>query len=224
MTRVIYVVGNDGSGKTTYSTNLRKRLLARGASAQRLHYHQLSVRAAFRSLIEAFSNVSERKLDEARDGRDATPSGPSGGGGTTIASGARASILVVLLFLYQMAMATEMRLRTLFARCDHLIVDRSYIDDLVTIVGSFRLKTPATLIRLSSAMFPQWRIVYTSAGPNIEYARIVDVDLSRTVHLEKSRRYQEMVEILEEAGAPIRRVDTSRPVPAPTDDPKEGWE
>ncbi len=29
MTRVIYVVGNDGSGKTTYSTNLRERLPCR---------------------------------------------------------------------------------------------------------------------------------------------------------------------------------------------------
>ena len=78
------------------------------------------------------SNVSERKLDETREEKDAAPSVSSESGGTAVTSGFRASLLLLFLLLYQIAMATEMRLRVLFSRCDHLIVDRSYIDDLVT--------------------------------------------------------------------------------------------
>jgi hypothetical protein len=105
-------------------------------------------------------------------------------------------------------MALEMHLKLLTSRVDFLIIDRSYIDDLASVLGSFRLSTPAGLIRFSSRIFPQWRIIYVSAGHEAEYARIEDVDLGMSQHREKSTRYEEMVAILASVGAPLRRVDT----------------
>ena len=215
-TRVIYIVGNDGSGKTTYSTNLREELLEQGKSAQRLHYYRLGVRSAFRSLIEVVSSPSKKKLE--------APPAPRESHSTGAGQRVRASLLVAFLFLYQMAMAAEMRLRAAWIKSDHLIVDRSYIDDLVSILKTFRLDTPRALIRLSASIFPQSEVIYVSATPEVEFDRIVDVDLSRAVHLEKSHRYEEIVEILEEAGSPVRRVNTNGPPGSQTQHPIEEWE
>ena len=210
-----------------------------GASAMRIHYYRLKVRTVFRALTERISGVSARKFEDGTGpapvvpGRSqppatepATPPGrqPRSRSRTGFASRIRSGLLLAFLFGYQLAMSIEMRLRALFVSREYLIVDRSYIDDLVSILGSFRLETPGRLVRLSAWLFPQWRIIYVSAGPEVEFARIVDVDLSESVHFEKSGRYEEMVAILESAGAPIRRVDSSRPFEDPSEDSTKEWE
>ncbi len=219
MARIIFIVGNDGSGKTTYSTRMRDKMLARGVTATRIHYYRLLIRTALRTLVDRASGVSARKFEEKAE----SPSNASQKRVGHI-SGPRASLLVAFLYFYQIAMAIEMRLRGLLTRADYLIVDRSYIDDLVSILGSFRLATPRRLVLVSAWLFPNWRVIYVSAGPEVEFARIVDVDLSRAVHLGKSRRYEEIAGILEAANAPLRRVDSTRPFEDVEEESAEEWE
>ncbi|MBJ20218.1 MAG: hypothetical protein CL933_12480 [Deltaproteobacteria bacterium] len=231
MTKIIFIIGNDGSGKTTYSTRMLERMRASGSSARRIHYYSLSVRSAFRALVDVVSGVSARKLD-AEDARRPEPESRSPSAtldeptatDSRSASGLRALVLITFLYFYQIAMAIELRLRALVAPTDYLVVDRSYIDDLVSVLESFRLETPRRLVGFSSRLFPRWRMIYVSAGPDIEFARIVDVDLSRAVHFGKNRRYQEMAGILETAGAPLRRVDSSRSFDRASEDVREEWE
>jgi hypothetical protein len=213
MTRAVYIVGNDGSGKTTYALRLEERLCRRGYSVTRQHYYRQWVRRAFRSAVERSAGVSKLKAGDAGErGASSGPQGHAPGGprrtdqSTTRKAAGR--VLVAFLYVYQLAMAMEMHLKLLVSRVDFRIIDRSYIDDLASILGSFRFPTPARLIRFSSRVFPQWRIIYVSAGHDVEYARIKDVDLAKSLHREKSLRYEEMLEILASAGAPLRRVDT----------------
>jgi molybdopterin-guanine dinucleotide biosynthesis protein len=213
MTRAIYIVGNDGSGKTTYSKRLEKRLRRRGYSVTRQHYYHQRVRRALRSSVELVAGVSKRKTIDAGDRgaelreQHASHEHAARGGESSVRTSA-GRLLIATLYAYQIAMALEMHLKLLFSRVDFLIIDRSYVDDLASILESFKQSTPASLVRFSSEIFPQRRIIYVSAGYEIEYARIEDVDLSESVHREKSQRYEEMVEVLASSGAPLRRVDT----------------
>lgn len=90
-----------------------------------------------------------------------------------------------------------------------VIMDRSYVDDLVSIVEVFDIQVPTALVKWSSWLFPVRTLFYLSAGSEEEFSRIVEVDLSKEVHYRKHERYQQIIEVVESAGVSVRRVDTS---------------
>jgi len=106
-------------------------------------------------------------------------------------------------------MGLETRWRDITGLNRVIIMDRSYVDDLVSIVEIFDIQVPTTLVKWSSWLFPVRTIFYLSAGCEEEFSRIVEVDLSREVHHRKHERYKQIIEVIESAGVSVHHVDTS---------------
>lgn len=129
--------------------------------------------------------------------------------------------LLVLLYGYQTCMAIEWRLRDWLCRADVLLTDRGFVDDLVSIVVTVEIEPPTALVKWSARLFPLRRVIYLSAGHEVEYARIVDVDLIPEVHRRKGEHYAAFVGILESQGVCVRRLDTApRSVPKHSPSPQ----
>ena len=203
--RSIFVSGNDGSGKSTFTRKLRSRLEARGASVAERRYYGSVVRRALRGVIERLTQASRRKLDGGQSG-NAAPEARS----ADAVRGRSLRSLAVLGFLwtYQTAMGVEARLRDWVSRYDVEIVDRSFIDDLASIAETLKVEPPPALLRYSCALFPVRRLYFLSAGHEIEYARIVEMDSSADFHRAKGERYDALVAACEPALPTLRRIST----------------
>ncbi len=195
----MFVVGNDGSGKTTFTERLAGKAAAMGLRVHRRRYYGSTVRVVFRRLIDTWTDASRRK----------TAASAGGGPRPRTRNGARARVLLAFLWLYQTAIGLETRLRDLLDRSDLRIVDRSFVDDLVSIGETLRVEVPPSLLRYSSRLFPVRRLYYLSAGDAVEFARILDVDLSKAFHHAKGERYRAMIAQLEPFTPGLRRISTA---------------
>jgi hypothetical protein len=172
-----------------------------------------------RDTTERFTGASKKKLGSEDTPEPASTSSAPSDALERIASRsaekkrgaqarARSLALLVFLWVYQICMAIEARIRD--CRADGVLLqDRSFVDDLASILEVFKLETPVALVRFSAHVFPLRRAIYLSAGHEVEFSRIVELDLSKGMHRRKTQRYQEMVRILEEQGVPVKRVSTA---------------
>lgn len=195
-----YVVGNDGSGKTTFTGRLSRKAEALGMRVHKRRYHASLVRVVFRRVVEAWTGASRQKTAQP-PGEASGASRPAGGG--------RRLLLLAFLWIYQTAIGVESRFRDLFDRADLLIVDRSFVDDLVSTAETLRVEVPASLLRYCCLLFPVRRLYFLSAGDAVEFSRIVDVDLSEAFHREKGKRYRGMIATLEPWTPGLRRISTA---------------
>jgi hypothetical protein len=216
--RSVFVTGNDGSGKSTFANRLRRRATARGMRVGERRYYGSLVRRSFRGLIELLTSASQRKVETAAPtttGQDAPSSSAAQGAPRQERkqqTGLRRVASLAFLWAYQTAIGIETRLRDWFSCNDLEIIDRSFIDDLVSISQTLRVEIPLSLLRYSCALFPTRRLYYLSAGHDVEYGRIVEMDLSAEFHRAKGERYAAMIAQLEPGFAPLRRISTaSRP-------------
>ncbi len=201
MTELVFISGNDGSGKSTFLRRFCARAEACGLSIERRHYYEGVVRRLLRFALDRRSRLSGLK-------QDSDPSA-KGAGSQSLRHPVRSSRAVDrVLGLYQLAMAMELRLRLAFSHKDLILVDRSFVDDLISIAEMLRVEPSGALLLRGAGWFPVRRFYYLSAGHEAEYARIVDLDLSRSVHRAKGERYAELFAQLEESGSPVRRIDT----------------
>jgi hypothetical protein len=120
----------------------------------------------------------------------------------------RRPLLLAALCLYHTSMGVEFRIRSCLCRSDVLLITRSFIDDLASIAETLNIADVSALIRWAVWLFPIRKVYFLSAGDNIEYARILDVDLTREFHRCKGERYRSFVRELEQLGAPVRRIET----------------
>lgn len=207
--RTVFVVGNDGSGKSTFTKKLRAEAEAEGLSVGNRRYYDNWVRLAFRGLTERITQASKRKMETVEKPDPMTgSSGPAKPGSKSSRTGFRAFVAIAFLWIYQTAMGIEMRVRDLFARHDLEINDRSFVDDLVSIAEILRVDIPPSLVAYSSRLFPFRDFYYLSAGHEVEYARIADMDLSAEFHRAKGLRYEKMIESIELHTKKLRRIST----------------
>lgn len=204
-------MGNDGSGKTTFLARAHQRLTDAGVVAEVRHYYKSWVRRLLRQTVERVTGVSRRKKEESLVGISWSHVA-DGDQPLRLRSGLSAAPFFFFLWIYLALMALEARLRDCATR-GALLYDRSFVDDLVSTIEMFRLTTPVRLVRWSARVFPVRRLYYLNAGHEVEYARITELDLSADLHRRKGLRYQELVEIVESAGVPVRRLHTISRVP-----------
>ena len=213
MARTVYVSGNDGSGKSTFLKSLGTKLESSGLRPVRRHYYDSVFRTAIRGGIEQLLGVNRKKK-----ARKSAPSQETAQESSKVDKPSKkrslrgsAKRIAVTMFLwgYQSLMGVEARWRDV-TKCNRvLLVDRSYIDDLVSIVELLDIPTPVALVKWSVWIFPVRSLYYLTAGSEEEFARIVDLDLSPETHRRKHERYQELMEIVESAGGEVRRINTS---------------
>ncbi|MCP5058709.1 MAG: hypothetical protein GY937_18565 [bacterium] len=201
MTELVFISGNDGSGKSTFLRRFNAKAEARGISVERRHYYEGLVRRSLRFALDRRNRLSGWKQSAVT-----SPGGSSSGRPRPPAR--RSGVLDGVLGLYQFAMAIELGLRLALSAKDLMLVDRSFIDDLISIAETLRIEPPAAFLRRGAAWFPARRYYYLSAGHEAEYARIVDLDLTAAVHRAKGERYADLFAQLEALGAPVRRIDT----------------
>ena len=208
MARTISIIGNDGSGKSTFAQRYAARLTAAGVRVVRRPYYNSIVRSLLRRPVERLAGVSRRKMGRANPEGDAGRHGDCRSA-ISYRRGPQAGLLLAMLWVYQLCMAAESRICDLLCLGGVLVQDRSFVDDLASTLEILRLPTPRTLVKWSARLFPIRRAIYVCAGHEVEYARIVQLDISPHVHKRKSQRYDTMVELLEIAGIPVRRINTA---------------
>jgi hypothetical protein len=211
MTKTVYVTGNDGAGKSTYASLYVAHASKSGLRAVKRHYYSNIVRSFLRSIIVRAVSISERKLSigdvKVSKGR---PKSSLRRKRTDLKMFGR-DIIILSLGLYQILIAAEMWLRQLVSRQDLLLIDRSYVDDLASISETLNLGIPERIIRWSALVFPGRKIIYLSAGHELEYSRIVEIDLSAEVHRSKGLHYEAIIDLVERAGVDVQRLNTSFP-------------
>ncbi len=210
MARTVYIIGNDGSGKSTYARRFERRAQAFGLRVIRRHYYDAIVRRLFRGLVESAAGVRQRKMAGSPAAPDRQrPAEPPGGTPRRHGSLIRRLGGGAFLWAYQTAMGVEMRLREWFSPRGVLLVDRGAVDDLISISRTLRLDVPDPLLRWTARLFPARQIIHLSAGAEVELSRIVDVDASPEHHRRKGELYDALISRLESMRAPVRRVNTA---------------
>ena len=204
ITAIVFVCGNDGSGKSTFTRRFAAKVRAHGLTAVIRPYYHSSVRRALRAVVERAVGANEKKkqplsLDNvAQENRHMSRRRDM-----------RAKLIGTILWMYQSCMAAEWWARCLLCRADVLVVDRCFVDDLVSTFETLQTEPDEALLRTSCRLFPMRWIYYLSAGNEVEFARITTVDLSPQLHRIKGQRYQQFIALLEQIGAPVKRIDSA---------------
>jgi hypothetical protein len=201
MPSVVYIVGNDGAGKTSYTARLSGRLSRIGVGVKCRHYYSSAVRQIVRGVIRPTTNAhgkkhggTEKRVEDLRKRQIPV-------------SLLKRWIQVGAIFLYQLLMALELRCRHLWD-ADVILLDRSFIDDLIGLSILLNIEISDSLIKFSAKIFPLREIVYVYGGHEVEYARIVDNDLTRELHRLKGAHYGRYISVLARGGVRVRVVKT----------------
>jgi hypothetical protein len=173
----------------------------------RRHYYTAIIRRLLRGLVERATGASRVKAQAGDSSPANTPAATTNA--PAYRSGIKAKAAICFLWCYQAAMAVEMRLRDWFCPGDLLLMDRSYIDDLSSTAQTLRLRLPDTLVRSSARWFAARQLIFLSAGHEVEYGRIVDMDLTPELHRKKGEAYEHMIRTIEKSGIPVRRINTA---------------
>ena len=203
MACIVYVSGNDGSGKSTFARRFAAHARARGLKVTQRHYYDAAVRRLLRSTVERTASVDSRK-QQRRPDTTASVRRRSGAVGVS-----RSVAGVFMLAAYQVCMAVESTVRRWTSRADILLIDRSYVDDLVSIHETLRMPFPIGIVGLSARIFPARRLYFLHAGQEVEYGRIVELDISPQMHERKSQRYVQFIDAVEQRTATVKRIRTA---------------
>lgn len=211
MANMIFIAGNDGSGKSTFTRRFCGKASALGVDTDQVRYYGFWVRRGLRGVLERTSQASSRKraTDSQSGPRENEKRSGTGRGSGEGRSGPRAVAIIAFLWIYQVAMALECRIRAALACGRMQVLDRCFVDDLVSICATLRVVPPPSLVRFSRHAFPHRRLYYLCGGEKVEFARIEDVDLSADFHRKKHAIYENVVNALEKLDPSLRRISTA---------------
>jgi hypothetical protein len=205
MAKIIFISGNDGSGKSTFCVDLAHKYSSDGFEIVVIRYYHNIVRRIVRKVVGFISKINQKKknssnFDSARVKRSDRTS--------RFKQLIRFGLLYVLILPYCLLMLAETRLRARISPADFMIVDRSYVDDIVSICSAFKLPIPIKFLSILVHLQGGSRIYYLTAGHEIEYTRVVDCDLSKDFHLTKSRNYTAIFDEMQSRGFLINKINT----------------
>jgi hypothetical protein len=122
-----------------------------------------------RGVLEALSHASTRKRASDAPANQQTSEGSrSRGSQSTVASGGLRGIAVLaFLWLYQVAMAIECNIRSMLSCTRLQVLDRCFVDDLVSICATLRVALSPALVRFSRYAFPHKRLYHLCGGEKL---------------------------------------------------------
>ena len=190
---VIYFSGNDGSGKSTASKKLAGRLVSLSASVSSRHYYDMPLRILVTKFVgsqkgtkSAVNHVTSTRLHFGRLSN---------------------WVFALLFFCYMVGMALSyfvMRLKS----NDILVIDRSFVDDLVSVFTEKQRPIPVILIFSGYLLFPCRFLAFCYASQEVEYSRIASVDSSYEFHRDKSENYEFVLACLKKTRMKILKLST----------------
>lgn len=205
MAKIIFVSGNDGSGKSTFCVDLAHKYSSDGFEIVVIRYYHNIVRRIVRSGVGFISKINQKKKNSSNFGSAKLKRSERS---SEFKQSIRFGLLYALILPYCLLMLVETRIRARISPADFMIVDRSYVDDIVSICSAFKLSIPIKFLSILVHLQRGSMIYYLTAGHEIEYARVVDCDLSKDFHLTKSRNYSAIFDEMQARGFLIRRIST----------------
>ena len=181
--KIIFVIGNDGSGKSTFIKSL---VSDKDGETQNLiirHYYDNRMRSIFRLFfISSKSNISKALSKKIR----------------TTSSG---KIIIILIgyFLYTVMNTLLIRLTSRYYSKSQLVYDRSFIDELVSIEVFKNFQFPELFLKIVLGLLNDVCFIYLNANSQTKFHRIVDKDIAFEDYLKKERRYSELMKILRDS-------------------------
>ena len=181
--KVIFVIGNDGSGKSTFIKSLVRE---KDGEVQNLiirHYYDNRIRSIFRLFfISSKSNISKVLPKKTRTTRSS-----------------RIIVILIGYCFYTVMNTLLIRFTSRYYRKNQLIYDRSFIDELVSIEVFKDLQFPKLFVKIVLGLLNDVCFIYLNANSQTKFERIVDKDIAFEDYLKKERRYFELIKILRDS-------------------------
>lgn len=200
---VIFVSGNDGSGKSTF-------LKLQYSSEDQVYlekYYKSWLRSKFRRAIAFFISIKKIKYSKKKL---ASPKNNN----TKIKVPIDRSVIgyffwVFVFFPYQLLRIIEIKIKQSQLNGKTLVFDRCFIDEIASIETGVKMRCPSWIVKCIDKMMGAETIYYLFAGHEIEFSRIKEEDQSAEFHLRKEKVYLRLIKILETKGSNIKRVNTA---------------
>lgn len=181
--KVIFVIGNDGSGKSTFIKSL---IRDKDGEAQNLiirHYYDNRIRSIFRLFfISSKSNISKALPKK-----------------TNTTSSGKSIVILIGYCLYTVLNTLLIRLTSRYYSKYQLVYDRSFIDELVSIEVFKNLQFPKLFMKIVLGLLNDVCFIYLNANSQTKFQRIVDKDIVFEDYLKKERRYSELMKLLRDS-------------------------
>ena len=177
-TSLIFVCGNDGSGKSTYINQLYLSYSETNRHIDLRHYYDNPLRKIARYFIKPSINKTDSKIkfdDSIKKDKN---------------------LLKYFYIVYTIVIILLIRVEVLFRRNSIIIYDRSFIDEMVSLEILNKLKIKKKWYLIMFRLVGNSRFFFLDASSEQKFNRIVDKDISKELFLEKEKIYKEIFEEL----------------------------
>ena len=173
-TRLIFVCGNDGSGKSTYMNQLYLRYSETNREIDLRHYYDNPLRKIARYFIKPSINKTDSKvkLDNSNI-KDK-------------------NFLKYFYMVYVITIILLIRVEVFFRRNSIIIYDRSFIDEMVSIEVVNKVRIRKKWYLMMFRLVGDSRFFFLDASSEQKFNRIIDKDISKELFLEKEKVYKEI--------------------------------
>ncbi|OGC46087.1 hypothetical protein A2V49_04535 [candidate division WWE3 bacterium RBG_19FT_COMBO_34_6] len=185
MKKIIYIIGTDGSGKTTLSNNLISHYKIKGVNATYFYARH------FPFLLKPFKMLGRRtalnKTDEFKN-----YDGYKDKKNTFFTNHRIIAIIYGFIWAVDYLLITLLRLFPKLIRNNLIIMDRFFLDTTVNISESINLNDDQMLklARFLGLFFPESKLnIFIKVSPQVAFSRKTDIQSIRYLE-ERNRRYK----------------------------------
>ena len=173
-TRLIFVCGNDGSGKSTYMNQLYLRYSESNREIDLRHYYDNPLRKTARYFIKPSINKTDSKVKfDDSNIKDK-------------------NFLKYFYMVYVITTILFIRVEIFFRRNSIIIYDRSFIDEMVSLEVLSKVRIRKNWYLMMFRLVGNSRFVFLDANSEQKFNRIIDKDISKELFLEKETLYKEI--------------------------------
>jgi len=183
-TRLIFVCGNDGSGKSTYMNHLYLRYSETNREIDLRHYYNNPLRKIARYFIKPSVNKKESKVQFNDSNKKSN------------------NFIKYFYIVYVIIVTLLIRVEVFFRRNSIFIYDRSFIDEMVSVEVLNRLIIRKNWYLMIFRLVGDSRFVFLDANSEQKFNRIIDKDITKELFLEKEvvykRVFKHLIDIFKE--------------------------
>lgn len=190
--RLIFVSGNDGSGKSTYINQLYLRYSKTNRVIDLRHYYDNPLRKIARYFIKPSINktASKIKIDNSNIKDN--------------------NFLKYFYMVYVIIIILLIRVELFFRRNSIIIYDRSFIDEMVSIEVLKGVRIRKKWYRMMFRLAGNNRFVLLDANSEQKFNRIIDKDISKELFMKKEFVYKEIFkELIHVFKEKIEKISTN---------------
>ncbi len=172
--RLVFICGNDGSGKSTYMNQLYMKYSETNLEIDLRHYYDNPLRKIARYFVKPSIKKTESKVkfDDSNIKEK--------------------SFLTYFYILYVIIVILLIRLEVFFRRNLIIVYDRSFIDEMVSVEVLNKINIRKKWLLMLFRLVGDSRFVFLDANSEQKFNRIIDKDISKQIFLEKEKVYRKI--------------------------------